>query len=556
MSIAILILVIKISGLINFSFSHYFIDLQRQIGSKRIPYSKVNVIENSRNRLEKLISRSESSRKTSLKKETNYKIGLHKAKTIEFIEENKSLCNNQSPAFGVYFEKFNKRTDKFGSTINPPIKDLSIVSNKQYHAFQIVITAYEDISDIQVSIADKDEIFDIYLGEYITIKSSPFSNEEITIQDPLIPFVKAKNHLFKTYRNDFKIEENNCFPIWLELRSEDSINILTHLKIHAIGKNNTITQYQIPLKIKTTPKVSKQQDIYPFLSYNHENTKRYYKNDSLVQSNFDRNTNFLIRYGLYPINLYASIEDNIKHEKRWQVLASSGARVFVTDHIGNNKYKLLKDSMAYRENYLQNIKSWESALKQKQLLEYSYIYLFDELPEKFNERLNWTTQLLKENGIKSKLISTALEPDKDNALDYHCSLMGKKILKSENEKWQYICCVNPLETNFLIESPLDAFSKVYNILNKDKTTHFLYYAINNWKGNIYEDKHHYAPYWKLYQDSYEKIKLGNRWPETPWIPHSATLCKNYAGDGYLIYPGNNGEFWPSVRLINFYKAFY
>ena len=554
-TIAILILVLKISGLINISFSHYFIDLQRQIGSERIPYSKVNVIESSRNRLEKLLNRQESSRKTSIKKETNYRIGLHKAKTIQFIKENKSLCNTENPAFGIYLEKFNQRTEKSGSNIKPPIKELIITSNKRYHAFQIVITAYEDIADIQLSIADKEEIFDVYLGEYITIKSSPFSNKEITIQDPLIPFVKAKNHQFKTYRNDFKIKGNNCYPIWFELRSADPISIQTHLKIKAIGKNNTITQYQIPLKIKTTPKASKQQDIYPFLSYNHENTKRYYKNDSLVQSNFTRNINFLIRYGLYPINLYASIEENINHDLRWQVLASNGARVFVTDHIGNSKYKLLKDSATYRENYLRKIKLWEMRLKQQQLLEHSYIYLFDELPEKFNERLNWTTQLLKKSGVKSKLISTALEPNKSNELNYHCSLLGKENLKSDNEKWQYICCVNSLETNFLIESPLNAFPKVFESMKAENTTHFLYYAVNNWKGNMYEDKHNYSPYWKLYRDSYEEIKLGKRWPEIPWIPYSATLCKNYAGDGYLIYPGNNGVFWPSVRLINFYHTF-
>lgn len=550
--IAISLLFVKGIGLVEFSYTRLLSVKQREVGRKRIPYRKNEFLESLRNFIDKNIQGMGDKQFYKPKKKPKYKFVRHKKKTIDLIKKNRIICSENNPSFGLYFLPFNKRVEINGGNISEPIQNLDLESNlSNYSAFQIVISAYEKIRDIKVS--NSSGKINFYIGEYIDIRKSLFSRDVVTIQDPLIPMVSDDKLNFKTYRPSFAIESNKSVPIWVEVRTEEGIGTFSEIIVEAKNETGKITKYNVPLKIRQKKNKQSVKSIYPFFSYNHKNTLRYYNNDILVKKNYSRNMEFICSYGLYPVSLYPKMND-VKRDgfiSQWVKLKQKGASVFILRYINEQTFFLLKDSLPYREEFIASLKKQENFLSEINILSNSYIYMFDELPEYFNERLNFTTSLLKENGIKSKLISTALNPSNLNLLDFHCPLLNKENKKFNHEKWAYICCVSPKEENLLLESSLNAIQKLHEKLIKNNISHFLYYALNNWKGNIYVDRKNYKPYWKLYQSEYEEISKGNKWPGISWIPYSATRCKLYGGDGYLIYPGNNGEFWPSARLINF-----
>lgn len=548
-----ILLVLKAIGLINISFSNQFISFQENFGRTRVPYKKIEVLDDLISYLDGKLS---GQKRKSVSKYENgnlYKFDIHKENTIELIKQKVINCSTISPSFGLYFSPYYKRTDLDGSKISEPIKQIQIGNGSNYCSFQIVITSYDTIREIKVTHSNELENPNFYLGEYVKIKNSAFSNEELIIQDPLIPMVKYDDNIFKTYRDSFKIKGNKCYPIWCEFR----LNNLTGFKglINVEAKNNKgeITEYKIPINLSKKVHKPKKQKIYSFLRYDHRSTQRYYKNDSLVKACYNNNLDFLLNYNLFPINLYPSAAE-VMHDSvllSWGKMKSKGAEVFFLRYIDTPVFEMLLDSLDYRNEFLLGLKIQEKTLSQMGLLDNSYIYLFDELSEKFNHYLDFTVNLLKDNGIESKLVSTALRPNENSELDFHCPIVGLQNIKYQDEKWGYICCSSPIDYNLLLESPLEASANLYELASENNITHFLYYSINNWKGNIFEDRKNYKPFDNLYENEYKHISKGKRWPNVPWVPYSATRCTQFNGDGYLIYPGDNGEFWPSVRLINF-----
>ena len=114
--------------------------------------------------------------------------------------------------------------------------------------------------------------------------------------------------------------------------------------------------------------------------------------------------------------------------------------------------------------------------------------------------------------------------------------------------WVYICNTTAPEfPNFLIESNKKDFDKLYNFLQvRPNIKGFLYYATNNWRGNLINHENTFKPISKRSKQIIAQRYENKRWPDIPWISYS---YKNFNGDGYLFYPNNDGKFIPSARLF-------
>ena len=149
--LGVILLVLKTIGLINISFSNQFISFQENFGRTRVPYKKVDVLEDFISYIDGKLNGQK--RKPVRKDEIGnlYKFEIHKENTIELIERKIINCSTISPSFGLYFSPYDKRTDLDGSKISEPIKQIKISSGSNYCSFQIVIASYDTVREIKVT---------------------------------------------------------------------------------------------------------------------------------------------------------------------------------------------------------------------------------------------------------------------------------------------------------------------------------------------------------------------------------------------------------------------
>ena len=150
-----------------------------------------------------------------------------------------------------------------------------------------------------------------------------------------------------------------------------------------------------------------------------------------------------------------------------------------------------------------------------------------------NFQINYFKALLK----NFNLVYTTAENIYDSLIskDFQVKKISNYNLK-DSSSWIYICntTINP-DYNLFTDSPIDEIFKLGIRLKKMKINGFLYYGLNEWKHNFPSDT------------TFDiEIDRNEKWPYKKW---KSFTYKNYNGDGQLIYPGFNGELWPSVRLI-------
>jgi hypothetical protein len=463
----------------------------------------------------------------------------------QLIQNGKLKCDQKNSLFGLTILPSDIQLNKNGDNLPQPRFPLSVTTNGKNTYFQLIITAYEDINSIEVKFTEtKNSSIECYLGDYVLCSPSPYFNKTKWYQDPLFPFKKQGNYFSITNK---LIKKGSSYPVWIKLKQGNNPEIL-QCEVKICGQRKCAIQTSII--VKKTLDNRKNLNLTILNSYYPGWTDYYYQDSMLVKNNQIKNDLFIETYGLDPTLLYCSeetglypeIEKNKDNHGPIVIYNFEKFKEFYSDHLEQkNILKIILD----REQYLTSINQ----------LDNSFIYLYDELPKDQNYKLVWTSKWLKRNGVKSKLLSTSSYLSGNEEIDIWCVLL-QNYEKSKNEykgdMWVYICnSTPPPYPNILIESNKKEFDELYNFLEKrPRIKGFLYYATNNWRGNLINHEKTFTPISNRSKDILKSRNKNIRWPDIPWISYS---YKTFNGDGYLFYPNIDGSFLPSTRLFLYHN---
>ena len=386
-------------------------------------------------------------------------------------------------------------------------------------------------------------MIECYLGDYVLCTPSPYFNETKWYQDPLFPFIK-KNNKFKISRNFKPLKKNESYPIWVSIK-QNTDELTLNCKVTVSGQSKS--SFQTKITIKKILHKRKNLDIIVLNSFNHAWTNIYYQDSNLVKKNRFYNNQFLTKYNLDPTLLYTANKANDLFPKIQDNIDNKGPIVIYNFQ---NFKEIYNDSTKQKET-LKTIKKREQYLTSINQIKNSYVYLFDELTENQNYKLVWVSNWLKKNDVKSKLLTTSSYLSGNENIDIWCVLLQDyETLKNKfkGEMWVYICNTTaPPLPNFLIENDKKGFDKLYTFFEtRPRIKGLLYYATNNWRGNMINHEKTFAPISQRNKEIMINRNKNLRWPDIEWISYS---YKNFNGDGYLFYPNKNGRFIPSVRLF-------
>ena len=472
------------------------------------------------------------------------KIILRQQKIInQLIRKGEIKCNSEKCNFGLTILPSDVQLDIQGSNLPQPNFPLSVTSKGKNTYFQLVISAYEDINNIKIEfVEEQNESIECYLGDYVYCSLSPYFNTNKWYQDPLLPFEK-KNNTFEIIRNIKPIKKGDSFPIWVKL-NQTTNKLKLNCKLTITGTSESIISTTI--NVNKSLHKRKNLDITVLNSYYPGWTNYYYQDSNLVEKLKLKNNLFIKKSNLDPTLLYCSektglfpnLSDNTDNKGPIVIYNFKEFKEIYNDTILQTKIlKTIRD----RELYLSSINQISN----------SYIYLFDELPEDQNYKLIWISKWLKKNDVKSKLLTTSSYLSGKESIDIWCVLLQNyDKLKNifDGEMWVYICNSTPPPfPNFLIESNKQDFNKLYNFIElRPKIKGFLYYAINNWRGNMINHEEIFNPISKRSKEILNSRSENIRWPDIEWISYS---YKDFNGDGYFFYPHKDGSFIPSSRLF-------
>lgn len=178
--------------------------------------------------------------------------------------------------------------------------------------------------------------------------------------------------------------------------------------------------------------------------------------------------------------------------------------------------------------------------KRRGLLDFAYIYGFDERPEDQFTLLERSAQALKEAFPEVLLMTTSYDHSFGldsvvKTIDAWCPLTPRFVPELADRAraggkyvWWYICCGphNPHANWFVEYAAIESRLLMGAMTAKMRPDGFLYYSLTIWNDN-------------------QPIESG---PFTQWDPVSWTV---YHGDGSLLCAGPGGKPVPTIRLENY-----
>lgn len=513
--------------------------------SKRVPFKKNENLVSIGRKI------SDFQKKIFLKKDViksskkDNSIALRQKRIINsLIKENRLTCNQSYSNFGLTTLPNHIQTERNGTNLTQPYFPIEAESNGKKNYIQLVITAYENLQSLEIKFNGlNSNSIECFLGDYVFCNPSPYFNNAKWYQDPVFPFDR-KNNVFQIKH---AIKKFNSYPIWLRI---DDIPKSLNFEISSLSSSNAKVTLNTSISVKKTLHHRKNLNLKVLNSYYPGWTDYYYQDSLLVEQNKNYNMDFIKKYNLDPTLLYCSEETGLFPDLKSNInnngpIVIHNFQKFKDIYLDTLKQQTIIKSIQKKEKYLESINQ----------LHNSIVYLFDELPEDQNYKLVWVSNWLKKAGIRSKLLTTSPYLSGKEKIDIWCVLLQDydKIKSVFNkEKWIYICnSTAPPFPNILIESNKKEFDKLYDFLSKrPEIKGFLYYATNNWRGNLINHEAAFQPISKTNKEILKNRYLNKRWPSIPWISYS---YKNFNGDGYLYYPNEDGKFIPSTRLFLYHN---
>lgn len=477
----------------------------------------------------------------------------------ELLASKKGMSSSESEKnYMVSFQEIWKelRTDSFDLNVNSSRIKL-IGGRGEWESHQMVVTPFKyGIDSLNITLLNfpyHNENIEFYWGEYVKCNRSAYKRKGSNVQDVLIPMNKKNDSVYINCFYPTFVDKYTSKSIYLNLYIDKNIvpgNYNFNIRISAFSNGKRLEEYKVPVDVNVAQfKYDKRYALKMLNSYNYDWTNWYYKDSSFVDSILPSHSSFLIKNHLSLAHLYPKPEETKPDVSEWLNLYNQGGNAFVLYNIGSETYHKLHDS-EFQKRFIEKIKSQESYLEEIGLLESTYIYLFDELNKEKKHQLDFVTKLLKSNGVKSKLLTTSTFVPSKKLIDAWCPVIqefDENKVHFENdqdtifkEKWTYLCNTTKSDlfgNVFIDESHLNPRKIFWNVYEKG-VSHFLYYSINRWDKNLTYDSN---------KASINRL-LNMKTRTINWNSASYT---NHNGDGQLVYPGVNGELWPSPRFFSY-----
>lgn len=517
------------------------------VASKKVPFQRLEVLTSV---AQKIHAFQNSLYNPSPKVEEDTKsdiIERHKKITYSLIAEEKVKASSPNSSFGLTALPFHFQLEIDGSNLPQPEYPLQFQTDKKVCYIQIALTAYERIDQIEIEISKTSEQnIKCFLGDYVYCSPSPYFSKGKLYQDPAFPF-KQKNNTFFIEKST-PIKAGNSHPIWIQINPV-LVDQIINCKITCIGDTKNSLSTTLHIKKRNS---KRNLGLKVLNSYYPGWTDYYYQDTSMSIKNASNYNDFFDNFALSPTLLYCSEKTGIFPPLDSIAKNKSPA---VIHYFNKNDFDTLFKSVEMQKKALQSIFEKEKYLASIQHLDHSYIYLYDELREDQNYKLIWTTNWLKKNGVKSKLLTTSSHLSGKEKIDVWCVLLQNYENfkhKFDGEIWIYICNTTaPPLPNFLIESDKQDYDNLYTFLaNRPEIKGFLYYATNNWRGNLINHEQTFQPLSQRNKNILKSRYKNKFWPKIPWISYS---YKNFNGDGYFFYPNSDGKFIPSSRLFFYHN---
>jgi len=347
-----------------------------------------------------------------------------------------------------------------------------------------------------------------------------------------------------------KIKNDSTKSVWLNFdftsKKIKPGKYLAEIEIHTFHNGVENENYSIPIDIGISSfQYPESRRLKTLISYSNFYSNAYYGSQEYVEKKLSNHYSVLSDFKIFPMNVWPEYCPGLPKIEEWTKLYNKGARIFMLESISN---KLFLDSSEYMNEVLNDLKEKEDFLVKNDLIDYSYIFLFDELPEDQKTKLIKTAEILKGNGIKSKLYATTLWVPPRHLIDAWCPLLqvyDKHVdefdSKNFKERFVYTCntTLGDKYGNFFTDMPFIQSRRVFWNLYERDIDYYQYYAINRWDKNMLKEKNGVRPIHKI---------LNRKKGTVSWKTAS---YRNQNGDGQLFYPGDNGEMWPSARAFNF-----
>jgi len=219
-------------------------------------------------------------------------------------------------------------------------------------------------------------------------------------------------------------------------------------------------------------------------------------------------------------------------------LIGLGMNAFIMGTAPNLKRSGEKEySPEFIASFTEKLRAYGDHLRTKGWIDRAYVYTYDEAPRSAWPEVRKISKAIRAAAPELRIIQCLNQPagvkalaDAVDVFDVYVTqyaASGVADLQARGTKvWLAVCCYPMEHPNLFIEYPLIDARILPLFCWKRGAEGFEYWSANAWGSN-----------WRA--------KPPNQWPRIPWNPNT---FGRYNGDGYLLYPGPDGQPYPSIRL--------
>ncbi len=482
-----------------------------------------------------------------------------------YLKIHHKKSNYTNTIFGITPMHSIFKIDKYGNNLPEPVNKIEInVCKGEWESTQILVVPFVDsIYNIKIDIHGLGLYYqevECFSGEYAYCDNSAYPGvKEGWFADPLAPAeidTLQKNLLrFKFSPNLSMIKAGESKSFWLNYHIPDNVNAGKYnfeIIVSAQADNNTTKYEKINVFLNVFDfAIPDVMHLKTAFSFDKTMFLKYYNIDKISKKIDREHYTFFLKYHLNPTSLYTDISNSYPPLNDWKWCIENGTDFLNLGYLNyipendTDKLNRLKSNLIDKINYLEA----------NNILQYAYVYGFDEVTKNDYPKLKKMVKLLHNIDNRIPFVCTTQPVDDlKGFVDIWVSLTSNfsetTRTYSKNERlWWYVCCLPYYPyANFFIEYSAIAPRIIFWQASKYNIEGFLYYLINSW---TYNDNVKNLTFEK--NPFVYEIKQGKRWPDIPWSGHSFRWNegqKFYNGDGQLIYPGKDMKLCPSIRLIN------
>ncbi|OGV38848.1 MAG: hypothetical protein A2020_13020 [Lentisphaerae bacterium GWF2_45_14] len=480
----------------------------------------------------------------SLLEEFNKQIGIMEYKNyyISSFGEEKNFALTVLPTY----ERLVKKTTFFKDIKNLK-NDISLsLARNEREGFQAILlgSPFGDVNDVKVSVEDlrnengKDTI------RSKNIEWAPIASIETAPPEIDVDFVGKIPDAIMEGGEKINVARNDFTPVFFRIFA-DKETVPGNYKGRITFSCDGVSQ-ELILNVKvydfTLPEKNSLVVGFTFFESFYQ---KWYGYKTLTDEQKMGIYKFLLKYRIPPNNIYSGggCYPEIEFLEK---LADKGADFCTLKSLGGKGLRSEKEINEVLEKYRKNI----NKLKAANLYKYTYFYGYDEL-DCHSDSLDSAKQIMPRimNEFPDLRLMQTSFPNPDIAglfnvwvplFAYFTSEQNLKILdkmrkKPNAEIWWYNADFprKPFP-NYFIDYPVFDCRIIMTLSYMYKVQGILYWSINReWKTNDVQ---------------------GNKWPQIPWKPYIFNInngARKYVnGMGNMVYPGADGQIYPSLRLEN------